>query len=258
MLSISQCIRIGQNRVYIEWNEDSPVVLKRSIGPRGPWEVIGDPKTRYAIDTLPYNDRTQPIWYKIDLHGKESEPVSPDYYLREAPPLHGRDKYQKRPLIRAGFSRRWEFERYLQLHGEEIVILKKRINGERCPDCYNETLDRAFTDQCPTCYGVGFVPPFAKPIAVNALVSESGEEEISGEAHLETNTLLQIQLLPYPQLRINDVVYRHSTREYLSVITFPKFERIKTEPVKQSVALARIQPSHVIYTYNLTEVERLY
>ena len=51
--------------------------------------------------------------------------------------------------------------------GEPVLLFVKSRAGQRC-ECYldNERTHRQPKNTCPICYGVGFIPPYATPIAI--------------------------------------------------------------------------------------------
>ena len=255
---ITQAIRIDRNHVYIQWDAPpSTVILESSTSSSGPWVYITEARDFY-IHEYDTQDRSETWFYRIRSGPETSEPVPIDYTKFEPAPTIGRDTTQRRPLFTAAYAKRWELQKYLRMHGESIYLLKRRLKGERCPYCYNQTLGKSFTEQCTFCLGTGYQMPYSEPLEVHADIQENPETRVNQVEHLETNKVLQITLLPYPLTRPGDVVIRPSINDFYEVVEFPTLENIKGNPVRQITLCARYQPAHVIRTLDYKPFTQLY
>lgn len=65
-----------------------------------------------------------------------------------------------------------------------------RSGQTRCPSCYNEILKKKITNDCPTCFGTGFLNAYSGPINISLAITTKAEQtDDLGVAEKESETL---------------------------------------------------------------------
>lgn len=109
----------------------------------------------------------------------------------------------------------------LKHYGRDVKILKRRYNGERCPDCWDETLQRETDENCPTCNGTGTVDGYYDPITVKSAIRENPRRnEINRFGTWQDNNAT-MSILNYPPLSPDDLVIEQNDRRWKVVQVRP-------------------------------------
>jgi hypothetical protein len=266
-IRISQLVPLHPHKVYLQWDLLQPTErgtylfkIERSGSAAGPWELLtaGLQNGYNYIDdlvkqpALPVDGKAhlfslqRQIYYRVTVippsgceNGAQTEP-------------HGlyRADAGLRPLQR-GLRRRLLYDEKIVLSrvaGMQLVLLKKRRWGERCPVCYDK-LTRAVTrEQCPTCYGTSFTGGYWNPVLTVGRVyppqAIAASTAVPGKVETDKHN---IQLLDIPLMQDDDLVVEIATNNRYIVERQAQTEIVR-KPVHQVVTTSLIAHACVEYT----------
>jgi len=90
--------------------------------------------------------------------------------------------------------------------GRESLVYKRRESGQRCPQCWDEIEQRVTTQECPVCYGTGFLGGFYPPIKVLVRYLPTTKQNTVG-TQLQEYAYCSARVANYPKLEPRDVIY---------------------------------------------------
>lgn len=223
-VAIVRTVALFPSAVFVQWNVDSDesgsffVDVDRSGGPEGPWEPVAV-QLRDAWHVLDRNFNLPPspaspgreglnllslsrtVYYRVTVtppSGTANAFASPPTPIE--PGLDARTRLLKRKILRD------EATALRVFNGVRCVVLKRRRWGERCPSCYDPTLNEATIEHCPACRGTSFRGGYWAPVPVRmrkeAAVVQS-QMTAHGDSDVKLNDFL---VLDYPLIEYKDVV----------------------------------------------------
>lgn len=142
---------------------DYELQVLRSEAPGGPWDAISE---KFSDKYLFYDRFTRPfhnwrsLFYIVRVTNK----------LTGATKDFGPSQQQAEPDLIAN-----ELRRHMQLllrefTGRRCWLLPRRTFGQRCPTCWNKTLQKQTRSGCKTCFDTGFARGFLHPVEVFAQI----------------------------------------------------------------------------------------
>ena len=188
--------------------QDYSFFVERSEAEAGPWDQLAGP----LIDTFYYRDSNVPaistnrtLFYRIKVVHNVSGDISystifdrtghPDAYAAEIIKL--------------------ENVMFSELVGVRAWVFPVKTFGQKCPDCYDDVLQKKTTDNCRTCWGTGFSGGYHSPIQVWCQLDEPPEktEYISPakEDHRQVN-YFNVRMGPSPDVKPLDLIIDHLNR----------------------------------------------
>jgi len=133
----------------------------------------------------------------------------------------------------------------LQLAGEQVVWLRRKTSGARCPD-YNDIEDMCRTSKCPICYNTNYIGGFDYPVILKASF-EPGKSDI-----LIEEAGLTITQRPTARCGITDPIM--SEKDILVTFANERYEIHSAEAIElqghkyeQQLTLSRIDKGDVKY-----------
>lgn len=138
----------------------------------------------------------------------------------------------------------------LKRYGRLIKILKRRIDGQKCTNCWDSTLGRIIDDDCVVCYGTGVVTGYCDPIEVYAAINAKPKQsQITPFGVWQPNDAL-LDVLNYPILSPDDIIIDLTNRRWKikQVITFYKASHL----ISQRSVISLIGKDNIIYEINIT------
>ena len=250
-------------RVFLQWDLDNPTesgsytfTIERSGSSEGPWEVLlaGAQNHYNYIDDLTkqpaYPDDGKPHLYSLQKQFY--------YRVTAVPPSGCHNKATSEPHaiedglapVAAGLRRRLRYDEsviFQRHNGVKLAILKKRLWGTRCPECYDPVTRSITKENCLQCYATGFLKGYWDPVVlygrvntpfnVNASTSERGKDESATQL---------ITLLDIPLLQDNDLIVelasnqRHIVRKQVTT-------ELRRKSVHQQVTTSIIERGAIEY-----------
>lgn len=171
----------------------------RSESSEGPWDVL----------TPPFQDR----YTFIDNVLQVAHRWRSYQYLIRVTELSSGDKKDFGPVAHEPEADivATELRRHIRLLMEEFagrrcIVLPVRTFGQRCPDCWNATLQQCVKGACITCYSTGFARGYLHPIETYIQVdpsSKSQQHTNVGEQQQDNTTM---RLGFYPIVKVGDLI----------------------------------------------------
>jgi hypothetical protein len=235
----------------IFWTFENPeralevnVTVERSYSPSGPWEEIA-----IVRGGIHFQDRLTLVYpYRKPLYRLKVIRVSDNEVLQITDPK----AWEVEPDLIALEIRRRENLMLNQFSGSEILYYPVRIDGLRCPDCWDQIAQHRIKSNCETCFGTGFVTGFYHPIFLRVQLSQRMEEYQPG-AELDEHRQEQLQaLIPanFP-VKIGDLVLTKDNVRY--VVNRYSYTTKLRAIVSYQVLLWRIPPADVKYRVPLPQ-----
>lgn len=164
---------------------------------------------RYNINQVPF-DLDQRIFYKVTTVGKrkdtQEEIETPlDQVEAETYQQVERINWMWREAVRRN---RW----ILQQAGERVKVFIRKWMGQRCTD-WSDTHKRSYND-CPICYGTGFVGGYDGPFEVIIAPPEAPKNIDLTELGLNVNYSFNTWTGPSPLLSQRDFIVRPNGERY--------------------------------------------
>ncbi len=171
----------------------------RSESPEGPWDVLTEPfQDRYTFidNALQVAHRWRNYQYLIRVTEKSSGDKK-DF----GPVGHEPD-----PDILATELRRHIRLLMQEFAGRRCIVLPVRTFGQRCPDCWNFTLQQRTKSGCITCFDTGFARGYLHPIETFIQVdpSSKAQQHTNLGEQQQDNTTMRLGF--YPTLKPGDVI----------------------------------------------------
>jgi hypothetical protein len=267
-IRISQLVPLHPRKIYMQWDLLQPTErgtylfkIERSGSASGPWEVLtASLQNGYNYIDDFQNQPGQPTDGKVHLASLQRQiyyrvtvtPPSGCANSAQTPP-HGlyRADAGLHPLQR-GLRRRLLYDERIVLHpriaGVQLVLIKKRRWGERCPVCYDKTTRAVTREQCPTCYGTSFTGGYWNPVLSSGRVypPQAVTVQTGVPAKIEANKH-NIQLLDVPLMQDDDIIVEIPTDNRYIVERQAQTEIVR-KPVHQLVTVSLMARTCVEYT----------
>lgn len=211
-------IRVTPTSVVVGW-EFSPTVedlttvtvaVYRSYDKAGADEVLlatvpGAP-SYYVDGTARLLDRAKHAYYRLHVEGGSTPPFNTQWRTVGAEPSPAAAAILRRNTL------------LFQKAGVPVWIFKRRRQGERCPDCWDATLQSVFKTNCATCLGTGFTQGYYDPIATMVNILPSSDRNQLEDLQRQPRTTSAITSA-YPDLAPGDVLVEMETADRWRIST---------------------------------------
>ena len=222
---ITRTTALFPSAVFIQWDILSPesgdffIDVARAESPNGPWESIAtglrnaynfvDNQFNLPPVTPPATIRTgtnlfslaRVIYYQITVtppSGAAAAFVSAPTPIE--PGLDVRTRLLKRKILYD------QAVGYKRLNGIQLIVLKRRRWGDRCPDCYDPATNESTREHCLTCFGTSFLGGYWTPVLVRGR-REAAAVASQITAHGDSDTKLNdFNILDYPLVEYKDLI----------------------------------------------------
>lgn len=144
---------------------------------------------------------------------------------------------------------REETVRFQQMAGQIGYLLKRRVDGEQCPDCIDFVTAEVVNAQCGTCYGTGFITGYFDPkeCVWAAMEQEVRHEELTKDRATTNDIVVPARMLAEPQLNEEDVFVDQKTDMRWFVHQIKHLVEVRGYPVVYQVELRLAPYSNPIY-----------
>ena len=186
--------------------QDYSFYVQRSEAEAGPWDPIAGPlidKYYLRDSSVPQLSNNRTLFYRIMIVHNVTGDVS---YSRIFDRAGKPDAYASEII-------KLENVMFSEFIGVRAWVFPVRTFGQRCPDCWDDVLQKRTTDSCRTCWGTGFSGGYHYPIQVWCQIDEPPEktEYVSLDDHRHTN-YFNLRLGPSPDVKPMDLVVDHLNR----------------------------------------------
>lgn len=242
----------------VQWSvkdpPDGPITfdLERSGGYAGPWEPVAMGLVdRYAhFDELSQPAETDPIevlrlnqfrFFQAVYHrvtARAGSAVSSAVF-EFGPEARGKIGGMRRKAAR---DVRIGLVKFAKM---PCVLLKRRVWGKRCPECYDPKTKATTRGGCRTCYGTSFSGGFWEPVSLPA--RRQGAKSTSTQGDPKSDSKKMRLLVPdFPQVDVRDVIVSLRSGERYVVDAETETD-VQEEPMYQSVTVTALDRSDVVY-----------
>lgn len=210
----------------------------RSEAEEGPYEALTPTfEDRYSFvdNVIQITHRWRTYFYKIRVTEKATQD-SLDF---------GPVAQEPDPDIVAVELRRHMRVLFQEVAGRRCIVLPVRTFGQRCPNCWNQALQKITQSGCLTCYGTGFNRGYMHPIETWSQVdpsSKSQQHNNTGETQQDNTTM---RLGYYPSIKPLDLVVEPENIRW-RVVGQTQTEHARAA-VHQEVQLHRIPEKDIEY-----------
>lgn len=250
---ITRTTALYPNGVFIQWDihcdeEGSLLVdVERAGSPGGPWETLATglrdsfnflDDLRSGVNQL---SLARAIYYRVTVvppsgidsaFSSAAEPVEPR--------LDTRTRLLKRKIQRD------QTVGYKRLNGIQLIVLKRRRWGARCPACYDAITKQALIEHCPTCFGTSYTGGFWAPVLIRGR-RETGAVQSNMTSHGDSDVkLVDFNILDYPLVEYKDVIVDLGRNDRYEVQRAHETE-LKSVPVHQKVTASLLGRNSVEY-----------
>jgi hypothetical protein len=210
--------------------------VERSESEAGPWLQIAGPLTdRYYLrdDDVHQLSNTRVYFYRVRaLH----TPSGTELFSKIV------DRRGTEDLIAAEIIRN-EAVLFQEFVGVRCWLFPIRTFGMRCPQCFDEVLQKRTQDSCPTCWNTQFAGGYHFPIEFWGQIDlpETAEQQ-SIEDHRQTKYFV-LRCNPSPYIKPLDLVIDHQNQRYRIMSVHGTF-RLGV-PVRQEIRMVQVQKGSV-------------
>lgn len=222
--------------------------LLRSESPEGPFEPLSNEfEDRYLfIDNfLQSKHRWRALYYKLLVRQKSDDTTkSFGPYTKEPEP----------DLIAI------ELRKHLQLlmrefAGRRCWLLPTRTFGPRCPNCWNEELQKRTRSGCLTCYDTGFLRGYLHPIETWIQIDPSPKADQPSNVGKLQQVNTTARMANYPIVKPRDIIIEGENRRW-RIISQSQTEQGRA-PVTQELQLHEIPQGDIEFRIPLKMDEAL-
>lgn len=286
MVHISHISRPSLGRVLLQWrdvpSDSSGALVACSPTGVGDWVVVAQGVTDpFFVHALGQEDQIVDAgpgailayrvsvdggltWSSaIDVHGSYVVPVSTSNVLGVSATYDAdytspertqtsvfRGHGQVAQSIASMRTRAFEI-RAQMLMGQEVVVLKRRRWGTRCPRCWREGARAVVNGTCSVCYGTGYQGGYHTPVYCHAVMRVDGPVQLqrtdSGAAQPSSG---RATLPSFPIVDCEDFVVELSRRRYFEVVSVdPKL--VMGQRYAQKVGLSERSLTHIVCKLDL-------
>lgn len=251
--------------VFLQWdiNADESGVhtvdIYRAGAPNGPWEQIASAlPAAYNFTDSNFN-APAPTDPTAVREGLNLFSLSRDVYyvVTVTPPSGTVNAFSTDPTpIEPGLDKRTRlFKRkilrdesvaFRRLNGIQIVVLKRRHWGTRCPDCWDPVTKEGTLEHCSTCYGTTYIGGYWTPMLIRGRRTPGAVETNIGAHGNQEVKYVNFVVLDYPHLEYQDVIVDLRRNERFLVQRVAPTE-LKTVIVHQTCACSYIAHDAVEY-----------
>jgi len=231
---------VNARNILIQWfllptNENTATLtyeIYRAFSRVGPYTQIGTaPGTQfYFLDNdVPAVSKWDEVWYLVAA-------ILPDSTLQYSDPNHMRGIPPGRILAINDQARIV----YCTHNGVGVLVYKRRREGNKCGLCWDAIQGISTDDACPICFGTGLVQGYYPPVRTRCLITPT-MQKIDYHSHQHASAIAQANMLRYPRVQPNDVLYEENSSRWWYVGTVAPNEDNRIL-VTQDVTLKQADP----------------
>lgn len=243
---------VGDFYFYVQWSEHptdgfanikytngSDVVIDGAIGPL------------YVVHERPHYSHSKEYYYKVVAIKKSDASVVQETRVV----FTGNDKDGIIETIR--YAEATLYQLYV---GEPVRLLKRRIDQERCWECWNPYSFRRTKTHCPTCLSTGFVDGYYAPIPIQIAFDSNPKVTEVGQTGEQNLTHLRARMSDFPLVSNRDLIVGLDDNDRYQIVNVEKTKlpnlacgrdaiSRNAHTISQLLTLSEIPPSDDRYKY---------
>lgn len=138
------------------------------------------------------------------------------------------------------------------VYGVPTLIYKKRMDGDRCPDCWDEVLKKVTKSNCKTCFGTGRIEGYYPPIEAWMKIEAAPKQEAVAEQGAVQVKRTMAEFTNYPELRPRDLIFEPQHHFFWLVNTVQGPEKNRSIILQQAQLMA-VNRSDVEYKLDIPQ-----
>ena len=216
--------------------------VQRSEAPAGPFASISKPfQDRYLFidNSRPVSHRYRNFFYRILIRHRASAAVSYSEIVSREPDadLYAQAVRKDMQLL------------FREFIGRRCWVLPVRSFGQRCPSCWNASLQKRNKSGCITCYDTGFAKGYHSPIEtwISIDPSANAEQNSSTGPTQQNNTTARFAYTP--QVKPRDLIIEPENRRW-RITSVTTTEQVRA-PLHQEVQMHEIPDKDVEFAIPL-------
>jgi hypothetical protein len=264
-VKITRTTALYPSAVFIQWDVDSEesgsfyVDVARSGSPQGPWESLASG----LLDAYNFLDD------KFNLPPAKDARAGRDglnlfslsralyYQVTVTPPSGASNKFCSQPtpvepglnFVNRMLKRKILHDQgvgYARVNGVQLVVLKRRRWGNRCPECYDPVTMQATREHCLRCFGTSYDHGYWNPVLIRGRREAAAvETNIASEGDREQK-LADFNILDYPLIDHKDLIIEIGRDDRYQVLRAHSTE-LNSVPVTQKLSTTLLSRSSIEY-----------
>jgi hypothetical protein len=231
--------KLGRTDGIVDVSPGAILAYRVSVDGGQTWSVAVDTLGSYAVDVSTRNVLGVGLAYDED----HSQPERTHTSLF-------RGHSQVAQSVASMRARAFEI-RAQTLMGQEIVVLKRRRWGTRCPRCWREKARAVVNGSCEVCYGTGYQGGYHTPAYCHGVLRVDGPSQVQRSDAGAAQPMGGRATLPsFPLVDCEDFVVELSRRRYFEVTSVdPKV--VMGQRYAQKVGLSERSLTHIVCKLDL-------
>jgi hypothetical protein len=262
---------------FIQWTvegaKDSGSYLfdiSRSGGPDGPWELLAAAVAdQYAyFDQFPQPTATDPsgylrpnqlrlfrnYYYRVEVTTPAGQRLSA---VEEVGPIIGQQEDDLRRRKMGQYHRRAIRNMSLALQqfvGTPVALLKRRVWGTRCKDCWDPISKEVIRANCTNCWSTGFEGGYWNPtLAYVRRGAGTSATQITPQQKSDSNEVT-VWMLDMPAMERDDIIVFFDDQKRFRIDRQVQTE-IRLQTVHQIFTCQEIDHSDIIYRFPVSQTQ---
>ena len=216
--------------------------VERSEAEAGPFLPITDALVdRYAVrdNNVPLISHNRTLFYRVKVRHTPSGKV---FYGETS------DRWGKPDLI-AQEIMRLETLLFREFTGGTCFLFPRRTFGQRCPQCWDDVMQKTVDSSCPTCFGTGFSGGYHYPVQFEAQIDEAPVTEPVTSSDHHHQKMYTFRSPASPEIKPLDLFVDFKNRR-MRVVQVSGTTRLGVR-VRQEIQAVLLQPGSIADTVPL-------
>lgn len=128
--------------------------------------------------------------------------------------------------------------------GIKSYIFSAKNYGERCPECWSHTAEKAVKDHCPTCFGTTFKGGYFGPVETFMQYDATPNQNVRTYFGTFEPDQIGAWTISYPEIRPDDIIVRSGNWSVYRVDALTSTE-LQGVPVRQITKLTQLAKSNI-------------
>lgn len=210
----------------------------------GAWQVLCDDVSQLCqyIDYQHRNyNKFVNDYYRLVLRVPETGQQYKSAPVHAGKFLSTTDSAQANNLIRLA-------QKEIQQTGRTGVLLKRKLWGQRCPQCTDFDNQNSVNQHCQVCLGTGIVGGYYKGIPMSILQQSSQQAQSIGLGGYEQVQVLSAKCVAWPWIHLQDVWVDDITNQRYYIKSASVLSKYKHVPLVYALQLQLIQLTDVLHS----------
>lgn len=135
----------------------------------------------------------------------------------------------------------------LQMDGQWVWFFKRRLYGERCPNCSEDTNQCRYGDRCPTCFGTNMANPFLPPILIKIVMIYGDKNEVIEDLGIRTARQSKSWTIWQPKIATRDMFVDHNGERYEITKVTKQSPMLGGMYARQDFDYRELEMNHALY-----------